>query len=88
MRYRLFSTVAAGALALTACSPSHVDNPTLTTPPSVSVTGTAGASTPGTVNLVDPCSLLTATQVQAAFGGTSSAASCRRPRPDKSATGR
>jgi hypothetical protein len=72
MKYRLV-VAAASALALAACSPSHVDNPTINTPPSVAVTGTAGVSTPSTASLVDPCSLLTAAQVQAAFGGTSSA---------------
>ena len=72
MNYRIV-VAAAGALALAACSPSHVDNPTINTPPSVPVTGTAGVSSPATGSLVDPCSLLTAAQVQAAFGGRSTA---------------
>ena len=64
MRPRSALPAVALVLLATACTTSHVDNPTLTTPPSISPTATASA--PATTG---PCELVTPTQVQAAFGG-------------------
>lgn len=58
--------VLATALLAGACTTSHVDNPTLTTPPSTT-TPTASAASPGSGTA---CSLATANQIRTAFGGT------------------
>jgi hypothetical protein len=60
---------AVAVLALAACSPSHVDNPTLKVPPSVSITGTATGATGA---LPDPCTLADSVEVRTIFGGVSS----------------
>jgi hypothetical protein len=69
MSLRAFAVATFGLLPLaSACTSSHVDNPTLTTPSSISPTATASvAGDPG------PCDLATATHLQAAFGGAASA---------------
>lgn len=56
----------AAASALTACTTSHVDNPTVLTPPSISPTSTAGVAGPPAA----PCDALTTADVRTAFGGT------------------
>jgi len=54
----------AAAVTLAACSSGHVDNPAVSAPQSVPITGTASGEPP------NACSLLTPAQIKAAFGGT------------------
>lgn len=66
MRRKLVAALALTTLVTSACTTSHVDNPTVTTPPSISPTATAGAST---ASLPDPCKLLEPAALQVSFGG-------------------
>jgi hypothetical protein len=80
-------TSLAAMLVLTACTTSHVDNPALSAPPSVPITGTATATT----GAPTPCSLVATAVIKGAFGGDvtsgQSPATATRPECDWSITG-
>jgi hypothetical protein len=53
-------------VAVTACTTSHVDNPTVNAPPSLSYTATASG---GASPLPNPCTLASAASIRQALGG-------------------